>query len=87
MLRESKRAKGIKNCFVKKSIEFLDYINCLKNETALEATQNCIRSKLHDVYSVKEKKMMSSANDDKRYLVKNSEKTLPWSHFKIMECE
>ena len=61
-------------------------MNCLKNSHQIQRSQNCIRSKLHNVYSITEEKIALSAFDDKRYLLKDSFDTLPWGHKDIMEC-
>lgn len=87
-----KKAKGIKSNVVKKKITFDDYILCLQKfienpqeECFMHATQRCILSKLHDVYTIEQTKIALNPSDDKRYLIPGSHDTLPWGHYSIME--
>ena len=82
---EMKRMKGVKGCVVKNHIKFNDYLDCLRNKTSVAISQNLIRSRLHNVYTVCEKKIALNAYDDKRYLQNNSTDTLPWGHKNIKE--
>ena len=79
-LIEIKKAKGVKTNVVDKTIKFDDYLNCLRSSCKIKRKQNCIRSKLHNVYSICEEKVALSSHDDKRYLIPNSTDTLPWGH-------
>jgi len=54
---------------VTKSIIFDDYTRCLFDETEMTRKQSCIRSKLHEVYTIFEMKIALSPYDDKRYIV------------------
>ncbi|KYM94614.1 hypothetical protein ALC62_14756 [Cyphomyrmex costatus] len=54
-----------------------------KKDTKKAKGQSCIRSKLHQVYTVSEKKIALSPYDDKRYVVPDSTETLPWGHYRI----
>ncbi|XP_071571453.1 uncharacterized protein [Temnothorax nylanderi] len=56
---------------------------CLRDEIEMTRQQACIRSKLHEVYTVSETKIALSPYDDKRYIVPNSTDTLPWGHYQI----
>ena len=53
---EKKKCKGIKKCVVDEEINYQDYMECLKKLTTIVKIQNCIRSKKHRVFSIKEKK-------------------------------
>ncbi|XP_070529195.1 uncharacterized protein [Cardiocondyla obscurior] len=79
----TKKIKGVKNNIVAKTIAFDDYVRCLREEIEMTRQQTCIRSKLHEVYTIREKKIALSPYDDKRYIVPGSTKTLPWGHYKI----
>ncbi|XP_051168850.1 uncharacterized protein LOC127286461 [Leptopilina boulardi] len=79
-----KKVKGIKTAVVKKTITFNDYLFCLKNVQIQSRTQYCIRSKLHNVHTLKQTKTALSPFDDKRYLLKNSTDTLAWGHCNIV---
>ncbi|XP_036148439.1 uncharacterized protein LOC118647504 [Monomorium pharaonis] len=81
--KDTKKAKGIKSSVVARTITFDDYTRCLREEIELTRRQSCIRSNLHEVYTVSEKKIALSPYDNKRYIVPNSTETLPWGHWRI----
>ncbi|XP_071580579.1 uncharacterized protein [Temnothorax nylanderi] len=80
---DTKRIKGVKRNVVAKRITFEDYVACLRNARELRTRQSCIRSTLHEVYTVSEQKLALSPHDDKRYVTLDSEETLPWGHYGI----
>ncbi|XP_051168414.1 uncharacterized protein LOC127286143 [Leptopilina boulardi] len=80
-----KKAKGVKSAVVKKTITFDDYTYCLRNIKMQSRIQYCIRSKLHNVQTLKQTKIALSPYDDKRFLLSNSTDTLAWGHYKIRQ--
>ncbi|KAJ8939063.1 hypothetical protein NQ318_007694 [Aromia moschata] len=48
-------------------------------------TQHCMKSILHDIYSIKQTKIALNPFDDKRCRLKDSTNTLPWGHFSILQ--
>ena len=48
----TKRIKGVKKNVVAKTITFDNYVRCLNNVIMHSRRQSCIRSTLHDLYSV-----------------------------------
>ncbi|XP_076299359.1 uncharacterized protein LOC143218198 [Lasioglossum baleicum] len=80
---DTKKAKGVKTSVVRTTITFDEYMRCLQHEIAMSRTQTCIRSKLHKVYTISERKIAVSPYDDKRYIIPNSTETLPWAHYRI----
>ncbi|XP_053999870.1 uncharacterized protein LOC128887697 [Hylaeus anthracinus] len=80
-----KKIKGIKKNITVDKITFDDYIQSLKNHTETTIRQNCIRSKLHNVYSISEQKIALSPHDDKKCVLTNGVNTLPWGHYCIAE--
>ena len=62
--KDIKKAKGIKNNVVARSVTFNDYTRCL-NDTIEMRRQSCVRSKLHEVYTISETKI--APYDNKRY--------------------
>ncbi|XP_036142333.1 uncharacterized protein LOC105836820 [Monomorium pharaonis] len=81
--KDTKKIKGIKSNVVAHTIAFDDYTRCLRDEIEMTRQQTCIRSKLHEVYTISETKIALSPYDDKRYIVPDSIDTLPWGHYKI----
>ncbi|KYN21871.1 hypothetical protein ALC57_05765 [Trachymyrmex cornetzi] len=80
--KDTKKAKGVKSNVVARMITF-DYTRCLNEEIETTRRQSCIRSKLHEVYTISESKITLSPYDDKRYVVPNTTETLPWGHWQI----
>lgn len=80
---EMKRAKGLKTSVLKKTIGFEHYMQCLQRECAITRSQNTIRSKNHNVFSVKQTKIGLSGKDNKRVIDKNNINTLPWGHYSL----
>ena len=80
---DTKKIKGIKTSVVARTITFNDYVQCLNNTLELSRRQSCIRSTLHEVYTISESKLALSPYDDKRSVISNSTDTLPWGHYKI----
>ena len=58
--KDTKKVKGIKSNVVAKSITFDDYTPCLHDEIEMKRQQSCIRSKLHDVFTISETKIALS---------------------------
>ncbi|KYN13228.1 hypothetical protein ALC57_14592 [Trachymyrmex cornetzi] len=81
--KDTKKAKGVKNNDVARTITFDDYMQCLNEEIEMTRRQSCIRSKLHEVYTISESKIALNPYDDKRYIVPDSTETLPWGHWRI----
>ena len=81
---ESKKCKGVKKSVVKKSITHGDYKTCLTTGKEQLRKQNIIRSYEHEVYTEEVNKVALSANDDKRYILKDGVNTLALGHYKIL---
>jgi len=77
------KEERVKSNVVARTKTFDDYTRCLQDETEMTRKQSCIRSKLHEVYTISETKIALSPYDDKRYIVSDSIDTLPWGHYKI----
>ncbi|XP_071640033.1 uncharacterized protein [Temnothorax longispinosus] len=81
--KDTKKAKGVKSNVIARTITFDDYTRCLNDEIEMTRPQSCIRSKMHEVYTISETKIALSPYDDKRYIVPDSTDTLPWGHYRI----
>ncbi|KAL6418818.1 hypothetical protein ACFW04_011743 [Cataglyphis niger] len=80
---ETKKVKGVKSAVVARTITFDDYARCLRRDIEMTREQSCLRSKLHEVYTVLESKIALSPYDDKRYIIPGTTNTLPWGHYEI----
>ncbi|XP_076665104.1 uncharacterized protein LOC143367321 [Andrena cerasifolii] len=81
--KDTKKAKGVKTNVIARTITFDDYAQCLQKEIEMVRRQSCIRSKLHNVYTILKSKIAQSPYDNKRYIIPDSVDTLPWGHYKI----
>lgn len=76
-----KKSKGVKRSVVNKTICFRDYVNCMLENSQIFREQNTIKSKLHKVYSMRQRRIALSSRDTKRYIdPEDSSKTLPYGH-------
>lgn len=75
-----KKAKGVRKYLLKKTITFDDYLACIKSNCSIVKSQNTIRSFRHNVYSIRQSKVVLSGNDNKRFILSNGIDTLPWGH-------
>lgn len=82
-----KRAKGVKKYVLRSQISFDDYLDCINNHSIVTRNQNSIRSKLHQVYTITQKKIALSGFDNKRVILANNIDTLPWGHHKVQEFQ
>ena len=80
---ESKKCKGIKKRVAEKSITHEDYKTCLFTGKEQLRKMNIIRSYKHEVYTEEVNKVALSAEDDKRYIMKDGVHTLAWGHHKL----
>ena len=58
-------AKGVKKCVIDKKLKFDDYDYVLKNETEKRENMNFIKSKKHNVNTIKVNKICLSCFDKK----------------------
>lgn len=82
-INEKKKAKGVKKYILKNSVDFDDYLNCIKNNWSIIRDQNTFRSNKHIVFSVNQTKVALSPLDNKRFILNGNIETLPWGHHKI----
>ena len=63
---EKKKAKGVKNCVIKRRLTFENYKASLFNDKTILQSQLRFKSDLYDVYTEKVNKIALSSNDDER---------------------
>ena len=78
--KEDKKAKGIKECVIKKKIKFNDYKKCLFSDELILKSQQRFISKKHDVYTENVNKIALSNNDDKRIVSSNKISSYPYGY-------
>lgn len=79
----TKRAKGVKKHIIEGNITFNDFVSCLDKNVVVVGKQPLIKSKLHKVFSIEQRKRLLDGGDDKRCILANGINTLAWGHYKI----
>lgn len=79
-----KKIKGVKASVVKNAIDSNHYLDSLQNLSIYKRQQCMIRSEIHNVMTIRQKKLALNPFDDERYSVKGSTDTLPNGHYKMM---
>ena len=77
---ELKKAKGTKQCLVKKMLRFNDYKNCLLPNGKVLRSQQRFKSKNHAVYTENINKIALSHDDDKRIVAKDGIASYPYGY-------
>ena len=77
---EDKKCKGIKKCFVKKTLTFEDYKTCLFSDSTEYRSQLMFRSSNHEVYTIEVNKVALNRDDDKRISRKDGISTFARGH-------
>ena len=78
--KEDKKAKGTKQCVIKRIIKFNDYKNCLLKDKVILKSQQRFISKKHDVYTENINKIALSNNDDKRIVPSDKITSYPYGY-------
>ena len=63
---EHKKAKGTKQCVIKRIFKFNDYEDCILNNKIILKSQQRFQSDHHNIYTEQINKIALSSNDDKR---------------------
>ena len=77
---EVKKAKGVKKSVVEKELHVEDYRRIVEQGGLIFRKMKTFRSELHDIYTKIINKVALSDNEDKRYVIPLTTKTLPWGH-------
>lgn len=80
---ELKKAKGVKKSVIKKELTIDDYRKIVERGGLIFRKMNTFKSHLHDIYTEMQNKVALSHHDDKRFVIPNTTKTLPWGHSDI----
>ena len=76
----TKKAKGVSKHVIETKIALCDYKDVIMNDSLLYRSMFIFKSCLHDMFTELHNKVALSSMDDKRFLVKESMKTLAWGH-------
>lgn len=77
---EVKKAKGVKKSVIKKYLDINDYQNIVEKGGVVLRKMYTFSSCLHDIYTEVKNKVALNHHDDKRFIIPNTTKTLPWGH-------
>ncbi|MGH9701664.1 MAG: hypothetical protein ACRD52_19695, partial [Candidatus Acidiferrales bacterium] len=80
---ELKKAKGIKKKVIQNQLHLEDYQKIVERGGLILRRMKTFRSNRHDIYTEIINKIALSHNDDKRFIVPSTTKTLPWGHSDI----
>ena len=86
---ETKIAKGIKKCVIKRRLMFENYKDSLFNNKTILKSQLRFKSDHHNVYTEEVNKIALNSNDDKRLQTFDRVATYPYgtNAFKVCESE
>ena len=84
---ENKKAKGTKECIVKRELTFKNYVDCLFNDKTIIKSQQRFRSDHHRVCTEEVNKIALSSNDDKRLQTSDKVTTYPYGTNAFKGCE
>ena len=86
---ETKKAKGIKKCVIKRGLMFENYKDSLFNDKTILLSRQIFKSDHHNVYTEEVNKIALSSNDDKRLQTLDRVITYPYGKnaFKVCESE
>ena len=77
-----KKAKGI-TATEKKKLRHQDYKDCILESKLSKTTQTTIQSRNHDLYTWRTDKITLNPVEDKRYLLRDGIKSVPYFHYGI----
>ena len=81
-----RKAKGVEAHVLKNEISHNDYRRFIEDvEEAFYRNQNSIRSRRYNVFTINQRKLVLSGNDDKRCILLDNMKTLPWGYRQIVD--
>ena len=84
---EHKKAKGTKNCIIKRELMFENYRESLFNSKIILKSQRRFKSDHHKVYTEEVNKIALSSNDDERLQAYDKITIYPYGTNTFMVCE
>lgn len=78
-----KKAKGVTKSVIKNQLHLVDYKQIVEDGGLIYRKMYVFSSHLHTIYTELKNKVALSAQDDKRYVIPGSTKTLAWGHYSI----
>ena len=79
------KAKGVKQCMIKKSLRHENFVKCLKTGNSQMRKQSIFRSRDHHIFTENMTKIALSPRDDKRIILEDGVNTLALGHWKVCE--
>ena len=79
---EKNRGKGIPKHIVKKNTKHKDYEKCLHDEERKLYEAEFIRSKQHNIITIRQQRCGLSPYDDKRYILEDGVSTMAYGHYR-----
>lgn len=81
-----KKAKGVNKAAIKNQLEISHYQRIVEgNAQSVYCTMYLFKSIKHDIYTQIVRKLALNCNDDKRFIIPGSTKTLAWGHKDIKQ--
>ena len=84
---DKKKAKGTKECIIKRKLMFENYKDCLFNEKTIFKKQQRFKNYYHDVFTEEINKIALSINDNKRIQTFDKATTFPQETPTVKVCE
>ncbi|KAJ8983456.1 hypothetical protein NQ317_013331 [Molorchus minor] len=75
-----KKAKGVKKSTINKQLSITDYVEVIERNSKIYCTMYVFKSHLHTIYTELINKLALTAEDDKRFIIPGSTKTLAWGN-------
>ena len=83
-LVEKATAAGTKKSVKEKKLMFEHYFDTLTTRSSKYVVQNAITSHKHSIYTVNQTKISLTAQDTKRYILKDGVNTIAHGHYRIV---
>lgn len=75
-----KKAKGVQRTAIRKQLDISDYKEVVQKDSKIYCQMYVFKSRLHNMFTELINKVALSSDDDKRFRIPGSTKTLAWGH-------